>query len=151
MRWWIKLLLLVSLLLAGTTVHAGDSGKVLKVLPQYLDLKGRASLSPSLYDRDAYQAKLRANPALRSGIIFHVRWQTEKDLTLRVEARGIVRNKQRSEVTLEQAVHKHGGFGNWTKHTITGEDFKKLETLTAWRVSLWDGQQMVSEYKSFLW
>ncbi len=34
------------------------TGRVIKVLPQFLDLKGRNSLTPSLYERDVYQAYL---------------------------------------------------------------------------------------------
>jgi hypothetical protein len=151
MRWLNSLWLVILLLLVGASAPAADAGKVLKVLPQYLDLQGRTSLSPSLYERDAYQAQLRNKPEQRSGIVFNVRWRAAKELKMRIEARGIIRGKKPSEVTLEQTVPKHGSFGNWTKHTITGEDFKKLDTLTAWRVTLWDGDQQVSEYKSFLW
>ena len=35
------------------------TGRVIKVLPQFLDLKGRNSLTPSLYERDVYQNVLR--------------------------------------------------------------------------------------------
>lgn len=151
MRWLISPLLLASLWLAGLPAHAAEAGRILKVLPQYLDLKGRASLSPSLYDRDAYQEQLRNNPDQRSGVVFHIRWEAEKELKMLIEARGVIRGKTPSDITLEQPVSKHGGFGNWTKITITGDDFKKLASLTAWRVSLWDGDQLVSEQKSFLW
>jgi hypothetical protein len=152
MRWLISSWLLVSLWLAGVSANAApEAGKVLKVLPQYLDLKGRASLSPSLYDRDTYQAQLRNHPDQRSGIVFHVRWRADKELTMRIEARGVIRGKTPSLVTVDQPVTKHGGFGNWTKTVISGDDFKQLESLTAWRVSLWDGGELVSEYKSFLW
>ena len=50
------------------------TGKVIKVLPQFLDLKGRHSLSPSLYDRDAYQAQLRDTKTNISGMRFAVQW-----------------------------------------------------------------------------
>jgi hypothetical protein len=36
------------------------TGRLMKVLPEYLDAKGLTSLSPSLFERDAYQAILRA-------------------------------------------------------------------------------------------
>ena len=57
MRWLMFLLLMM---LAPAADAAG--GRVYKVLPQYLDQKGRESLTPSLYDRDAHQAYLRIHP-----------------------------------------------------------------------------------------
>ena len=52
------------LLLLGSLSAASASdavtGRVVKVLPLLLDLKGQDAISPSLYDRDAYQAYLRA-------------------------------------------------------------------------------------------
>lgn len=151
MRWLIIPLLLVSLLFAGLSASAAEVGKIHKVLPQYLDLEGRASLSPSLYERDAYQAKLLLNPEMRSGLVFHVHHKARKELKLIIEARGVLRGKTASLVVVEQPVAKSGFFEHWSKITITGEDFKQLQTLTAWRASLWDGDQLVSEYKSFLW
>ena len=40
------------LLLSAALAHAG-SGKLLKVLPHFLDREGRHALSPSLFERDA--------------------------------------------------------------------------------------------------
>jgi hypothetical protein len=34
---------------------------------------------------------------------------------------------------------------------VRGEDFRSGGSVTAWRVSLWDGDQLVAEKKSFLW
>ena len=147
-------LLVIFLLAAGASAHAATA-KVLKVLPQYLDLHGRTALSPSLYERDAYQARLRQHPEQRSGLVFHVRWKAgdagQRPLKLRVEARGVVHDKNPSTVTLDQEVTQTGWFSQWTKVTIMGDEFKQLDTLTAWRATLWDGDQMISEYKSFLW
>ena len=53
MRRPILILAFCFMLCAGA---AAATGSVIKVLPQFLDLKGRTALSPSLYDRDAYQA-----------------------------------------------------------------------------------------------
>src|SRR5882672_1184959 len=84
----VPLFLLVATLSA---TGATASGKVVKVLPQFLDLEGRASLSPSLYDRDAYQAQLRKKPEQRSGMCFNILWRgrsaTNDTATLRVELR----------------------------------------------------------------
>jgi len=45
--------------LSATFASDAASGRVVKVLPLLLDLKGRDAVSPSLYDRDAYQVYLR--------------------------------------------------------------------------------------------
>src|SRR5207249_4815919 len=60
------LLMVLCLLTCG--VGQAAAGRVVKVLPQFLDLKGRNTLSPSLYERDAYQAVLRRHPEQRSGM-----------------------------------------------------------------------------------
>ena len=66
----------LSIFLLAPTVPAGaGTGRVVKVLPHFLDLKGRHALSPSLYDRDAYQAQLRQHPEQRSGIRYDVLWR----------------------------------------------------------------------------
>ena len=74
--------------LAVTTAQANP--KISKVLPHWLDKQGRHTLSPSLFERDAYQAQLRANPDQRSGIRFDVKWakgsqRASANLMLQVE------------------------------------------------------------------
>src|SRR5439155_1231097 len=44
----------------------GAEAKIYKVLPTFIDKEGRHSLSPSLYERDAYQAQLRKHPEQRA-------------------------------------------------------------------------------------
>ena len=68
------LIVLMILLLTGSGASAA-TGRVVKTLPHFLDLEGRNSVSPSLYDRDAYQAQLRLHPELRSGIRFDILWR----------------------------------------------------------------------------
>ncbi len=143
--------------LAATLSASAATGRVIKVLPQYLDLKGRASLSPSLYDRDAYQAQLRKHPEQRSGLSMNVNWRGRAaagtTLKLRAELRGTVKGDLPSQTTFEQAVKvgKSGVGSGWVKLTLSGEDYRKLGEVTAWRVSLWNGDQFVAEQKSFLW
>ena len=68
------------------------TGKVLKVLPHLMDAQGRHTRSPSLYDRDAYQADLRKDLTKVSGVRFDIQWKaeakTEAPAVLRVELRG---------------------------------------------------------------
>ena len=67
MRHFRCFLPLVLLACSGLAVQA-VAGKVIKVLPEYLDREGRHALSPSLFDRDAYQAQLRWHAEERSGV-----------------------------------------------------------------------------------
>jgi hypothetical protein len=153
MRWFLtSLLLLVSL----STALAGDTvtGHVVKVLPFFLDLKGQVALSPSLYDRDAYQAYLRRHTQLRSGIRFDVLWKSsgagDARLKLQIELRGIHKDGMPSQFTLEQTVTPHF-FRHWNSLTLGGTDYKNFGELAAWRVTLWADNQLLGEQKSFLW
>jgi len=143
--------------LVATLSASAATGRVTKVLPQYLDLKGRASLSPSLYDRDAYQAQLRKHPEQRSGLRINVNWRGRapagSTLKLRAELRGTVKGNLPAQTTLETEVKigKSGTGSGWVKLTLKGEEYKKLGEVTAWRVSLWNGDQFVADQKSFLW
>lgn len=147
-------ILLPVLLLAMTFSAAAATGRVVKVLPHFLDLKGRHALSPSLYERDAYQFYLRRHPEQRSGLRFDILWRVRTrgatNLKLKVETRGIAEGNLPSEKTLERAV-KGGSGSRWTSITLSSDDYKALGEVTAWRVSLWEGDQLVAEQKSFLW
>jgi hypothetical protein len=147
--------LVVPIFLLLTTVAAtAATGRVVKVLPHFLDLEGRHSVSPSLYDRDAYQAELRKYPARRSGIRFDILWrgrsETKEKAKLRVELRGTAKGNLPSETVLETEV-TITGTSHWAALKLDGENYKKFGEITAWRVTLWSGQQMIGEQKSFLW
>jgi hypothetical protein len=148
-RWFILLLLLVGAVEAGAA-----SGKVVKVLPHFLDLQGRHTLSPSLFDRDAYQAELRKDPAKRSGIRFDILWRgrsaTPGSATLRLELRGTAKGDLPSQVTLETPV-QITGISRWAALKLEGDAYRKFGEVTAWRVTLWSGEELLGEQKSFLW
>ena len=145
-------LLLTALLTLQSAVLGAASGKVIKVLPFFLDLEGRQSLSPSLFDRDAYQAQLRKQPAQRSGLRVDVQWKAAdaSNLKVKVELRGM-KDKNPITQTLEAPAKTGGILGNWTTLTLGDDDFKKFGELSAWRATLWDGDQLLGEQKSFLW
>jgi len=153
MRRALPFLVLIFLLLATFTVVA-DTGSVVKVLPHFLDLQGRSALSPSLYDRDAYQAQLRQHPTQRSGMRFDILWRarsaTNKLAKLRVELRGTAKGNLPSQITLETEV-RITGTSHWAKLLLDGEKYKAFGEITAWRATLWSGDQMIGEQKSFLW
>jgi hypothetical protein len=146
--------LLCCTLALGSTAKAAE-GRVLKVLPQFLDDKGRASLTPSLYDRDAYQAVLRKNPAKRSGLRFEVQWKAKvsatEPLVLRVEMRGVAAADSAKTAVKELALRQHHWFSHWDYVTLTKDEYQKLGEVTAWRVTLLDGTTILAEQKSFLW
>lgn len=147
---WMKFIVLGVALVAVPS--QAESVRILKVLPHLLDGKGRHALQPSLYERDAYQAHLRQHPELRSALRFDVHWKSSgpSELKLRIEIRGS-RNGRPEQALLEKPVKKRGLFGTWSKVVLDGEAYQKLGDLTAWRATLWSGDQQVAEQRSFLW
>lgn len=142
--------ILLSLIFLGsfTAVHAADH--VVKVLPLLLDTQGRIAKSPSLFERDAYQAYLRQHTNEISGQRYDVQCATGKNLKLRLELRGVGEKNLPKIKTIEADVAA-GVIENWTKISLTGEDYKSFGAITAWRATLWDGETQLSEKKSFLW
>ncbi len=148
----LKVLPLILLLCGFGHAAQAASAKVIKVLPQFIDREGRHSVSPSLYDRDAYQAHLRLHPAERSGLRFAVQWKARgvRELVLRVEMRG-TQNQQPTTARLEAPVKPRAFFSKWSALTLAGDDYKKFGELSAWRATLWDGENLLAEQRSFLW
>jgi hypothetical protein len=145
-------LIVVAILFLSAHAHAA-SGKIYKVLPHLIDREGKHALSPSLYERDAYQARLRANPQLRRGLRFDVYWKA-KDiktdaLRIRVEMRG-GKEKEPTTFVAETTVKPHW-WRKWSSVTIQGNDYTTFGDLLAWRATLWEGDQILAEQKSFLW
>ena len=121
-----------------------------------MDKQGRTSLSPSLYERDAYQAQLRQHPENRSGMRFYVEWKIKggawEPLTLVLQLRGVVRGNAPTQLVLKQPLENTGGsFSHWAGVTLDNEAYKQLGAVTAWRATLWEGQQLLGEERSFLW
>jgi hypothetical protein len=131
------------------------TGRVIKVLPHFLDLNGRHALSPSLYERDAYQAYLRKHPEERSGVRFDIQWKSHgavySPLKLRVELRGTAKGDLPSQTVLESEVKPGGWFSHWSSLSLAGEAYARFGEATAWRATLWEGDQLLGEQKSFLW
>ena len=148
----MTLFLLISL--SAACASDAVTGRVVKMLPLFLDLKGRDAVSPSLYDRDAYQFYLRQHTNEVSAIRFDVLWSASnaKDakLKLRLELRGVGPDNLPRQTTLEQTVTPHF-FRHWTSFTIAGDDYKNFGEVTSWRVTLWSENGMFAEQKSFLW
>jgi hypothetical protein len=135
--------------------HAA-TGRIVKVLPEFLDLKGRNSLSPSLYERDVYQAQLRDHPDRRSSLRFYIQWKTKgpvwEPLTVRVEMRGTAEGNLPKRLVLEQPIENPGGsFSHWTSVTLSRDEYKKIGSVTAWRVTFWEGKTLLGLQQSYLW
>src|SRR5579864_7614260 len=153
MRRALQSLAIVCAVFVASNSFAADA-KVIKTLPEFLDAKGRASLSPSLYERDAYQSYLRHHPHDRAALQLAVQWKASgvdwDKMKLRAELRGVVGNTITNN-TLEMPVKKGGPFSTWTNFKVEGDDFKKLGELAAWRVTLWEGDKEIASQQSFLW
>jgi hypothetical protein len=153
MRRLILLLITVGSLVLADAAQAA-TGKIIKVLPHFLDTKGRNAKSPSLFDRDAYQTWLRENPAQRGGIRYDVQWRTRETtgkLILRIELRGITEGKKPREKKIETEMNASNGLSRWNELALTGDDYKAFGEVTAWRVTLWENDQLLAEQTSYLW
>ena len=150
----LKLLVLCGLVFGAIVLSEAASVRIVKVLPFYLDLDGRQSLTPSLYERDAYQATLRRNPKLRSGMRFDVQWKAHgidpKRLKLRLELRGSLTGIY-TPMVIERPVKPRGILGHWLAFPLDPETCRTLGEVIAWRVTLWEEDRQLAERKSFLW
>ena len=148
----LKLLMILLCVSAVASVASAAPARIVKVLPQYLDREGRVALSPSLFDRDAYQALLRSEPAKQGGLRFQVQWKSPSrgPVTLRVELRGVRQGKATTAMIEASAQHR-GLFSKWSTADLTGPEFRRFGELRAWRCTLWDGDKLLAEQASFLW
>lgn len=151
MRW--RQLPVVALLILGAAHAQGAApARLVKVLPHFVDKQNRVALHPSLYERDAYQAHLRKTPSEQGGLRFDVQWKSSltNRFKLRLELRGNKENVGTAAV-LEQQVKYTGFFSTWSKLHLTGDAYSRFGDLSAWRATMWDGEKLVAEQKSFLW
>jgi len=151
---WLLIALFLALVSLPSFASDTITGRVIKVLPLFLDTNGVDAPSPSLFDRDAYQAQLRRHPKQVSAMRFDILWKTQnsadQSLTLRAELRGVGDHALPTLVTLQtNLVLKPSR--HWTSLAIGGADYKYFGSLVAWRVTLWNGDIMLGEQKSFLW
>ena len=146
-------MLLQLILAAGFALNAeAATARIVKVLPHLLDNEGRHTLSPSLYERDAYQAFLRKNPDKCSGLRFDVQWKVKpadwSQLRLRLEIRG---SKEGKPFVLDQPARRNHWYNRWSSLTLDGESYQKAGDVISWRATLWEGDKLLAEQKSFLW
>jgi hypothetical protein len=139
---------------SAATHATAKPGKVLKVLSFWEDQEGQIATSPSLFDRDAYQAYLREHTNEVSALRFDVLWKATKapaeQIKIALELRGVGIGSVPKLKTIEVAAPP-GKHREWTEIPLAGDDFKNFGAIVAWRVTLWNGGRMLGEQKSFLW
>jgi len=154
MRRFLKAFLVATLVSVAVSA-LGATGDIIKVLPHLLDRQGRVALSPSLYERDAYQVVLRDNPEKRGGMRFDIQWKARGEvwqpLRLKVQIRGLAKGDLPKEIVIEKKVEKTKWFSRWTSLELSGEEYREFGEITSWKVTLWEGDWPLSEYQSFLW
>ena len=147
-------MLLLTLGMTAACQGAEVSGRIVKVLPFLLDQQGQNAISPSLFDRDAYQAHLRDHTNEVSGLRFDVQWKATKapgeKLALLLQMRSIGTNNLPQVKTIEVALPP-GRQHQWTEIPLTGPEYQSLGHLVAWRVTLWNDEQELDGQSSFLW
>ena len=147
---------MILLLLAALPAFADgmEKGRIVKMLPLFLDLKGHDAVSPSLYDRDAYQAYLSRHTNEISAIRFDFLWQVENPSAAKyklcIELHGIGAGGKPTRIMLEQEALPPL-LRRWNSLNLGGADYKNFGVLIAWRATLWRGDRLLSEQKSFLW
>jgi len=152
----MRRLLLVLILAVSLSLIAGEPvrpGRIIKTLPLLLDTKGQVAISPSLFDRDAYQAYLREHTNQISAVRFDILWQAKpvpEIWKLRLELRGVSVDGNPRQQTLETVIHPPA-FRHWDSLTLGGTNYQNFGQIVAWRSTLWQGDTQISEQQSFLW
>ena len=142
---------LLAILLLAVLPVLGAEAEILKVLPHFVDAKGLHTLSPSLFERDAYQAHLRENPELIAALRYDVQWKGPRGpMTLRVELRG-TKTGIATARTFETDVKADLFFSTWSSLRIDQKTYAEIGPIIAWRATLWRDDQQLAEQKSFLW
>lgn len=150
------LLILLALVTGLGAARGADAvtGRVVKVLPFLVDRQGRIARSPSLFDRDAYQAFLQEHRTNITTMRFDVLWKAtkapEEKLRLAVELRTLGTNAVPQVTTLETNVVPER-FGTWTTVPLSVAQYQSMGHVVAWHVTLWNGDERLGEQKSFLW
>jgi hypothetical protein len=148
LHWYLCLLGLTVCLQAGET-----NLRIVKVLPFLLDKKGEHTISPSLFERDAYQGYLRRHPDEVSTLRYDFQWKgnakSNEPVTVRLEVRGSRGDLRRPSIF--ETPLKRSGWGKWAFIALPEADFRALGAIVAWHLTLWQNGTQIAEQKSFLW
>src|SRR4051812_32842272 len=127
--------------------------KIVKVFPHLFDAKGRNFLYSNLFEKDEYQVHLREDPREISGRGFDLQLKSggrRQPLKLKIEVRGSKLDVGKI-VTLETEVQPSRMFSKWSSLTVDKQKHQEIGEVTAWRATLWDGNEQIAEQESFLW
>ena len=133
--------------------QAANSG-IRKVLPHLIDKKGRTSIAPGLFEREAYQRQLRSNPKNVSGVRFNIQWNANGTPEERLKLRIYVRTSKRipsKPLEIETALQTSRGLGGWSSFELSGKSYQEAGEVLAWKVVLLDGSKEIGQQQSFLW
>ncbi len=140
--------------LTSTVLLGAEQASIVKVLPHLLDLKGRASLAPGLFQRDNYQGQLRKDPKLVSGMRFNIQWKAKgvpaDELSLKVWLKTSGRSPN-DPLELTAPVRGNRKWGRWSAVPYDGKLFKDNGQVLAWKVELMRGETPLATQTSFLW
>lgn len=127
------------------------SPKIVKAFQHLIDAAGRHTLSPSLLDRDAYQAHLRSHPEKVKALCFdiQVKLKNKEPHTLKLELRH-GRGGNVESLIREISITKKG-HSQWNRITIDEDDFASLGEIIAWKITLFKDDITLSSQESFLW
>ena len=144
----------VTMLMLIMTNDCSAASRISKVLPHLLDKQGLHTLSPSLLERDAYQAQLRSNPDQCSGIRFDVKWsngnhKTKTGSLLKVQVE-LQTSASIKPIVLSQPI-KLNRSGGWDSLKLDNENYKTIGKIIGWRVLLLEDGKVLAERRSFLW
>lgn len=148
------LIVWVLLTLTSVTHSVADEASIVKVLPHFLDLRGRASLAPGLFQRDAYQGQLRMDPKQVSGMRFNIQWKAKgipaKELVLKVWLKTAGRNPN-EPLELTAPIRGNRRWSRWSAVPYDGKLFTDNGQVLAWKVELRRGETPLATQTSFLW
>ena len=149
----MRLSVLGGILLLSAAVAFGGEARIIKVLPHLLDAQGRNAISPSLFDRDAYQMHLRLNPEMISALRFDVQYKTRDiagPLRLRIELRGS-KTAMGERHIFETDLKPGGFFSKWGRLQLDRATSDRIGSLVAWKASLLQDGEVIAVQESFLW
>ena len=152
----MRLLVFLFIVCLGLGSVAESDAGALRVFRFLVDAAGRHALSPSLLDRDAYQAHLQEHPEEVGGLRFVIQWKRRRGETpakpsIRVEVRHGDGNTMGEFSKSAPLKVRRTRRSQWHQITISGEEYARLGKGIAWRVSLWDGETRLAQAESFLW
>lgn len=144
--------ILMALFVVGGVSQAAEQ-RVIKVLPHFMDQEGRHATTPNLFERDAYQAWLRANPEEQSGIRYDIQWQSfiSGEYVMKLELLGRVSEGVPKTKKVERTLVVKNSRRHWDVIKFEGKEFKDFGQIVAWRVSIWQGKDLLTKKQSFLW